>query len=72
MTTITTKLPTNANLPTGYRFGAHITGSTWYLIREDDGADVRAELRPDYEMDEEEVEEAIEAAFAELDEQAEA
>lgn len=66
MTTITIKLPTNANLPTGYRYGAHITGSTWYLIRED-GADIRVEQRPDYEMDEDEVEEAITEAFDELD-----
>jgi len=73
MTTITTKLPAhNTNLPTGYRVGAHITGDTWYLIRESDDADVRVAFRPDYEMDEEEVEEAVEAAFAELDEQLEA
>ncbi|MCC5340654.1 hypothetical protein LMP62_14395, partial [Staphylococcus aureus] len=36
-----------AGLPEGYSFGAHITGSRWYL-RCEDGPTMIVELRPDY------------------------
>lgn len=45
-------IPSDATLPEGYRWGAHVSrpGSEgYYVIRERDGAACLAQLRPDYE-----------------------
>lgn len=70
-------LPTNVSIPAGYSLGAHAGGSAYWLIRHEDDAYVRCELRPDIEqveeidlddpdpreMDADDVLAAIEAAF---------
>lgn len=77
--TITISLPQNVTVPTGYRMGAYAGPSAYWVIRESDGAAVKATLRDDLQQVEEagegdwwattadEVLEIIEGGFAELD-----
>lgn len=85
MIDITIALPESYTLPSGFRHGSHWNGpgqSGWYLIREQDGAAIRVEARPDLvEVEDEdeveegdgsaitadEIEEKIKTAFVEND-----
>ena len=82
MTTLThtIALPESCTLPTGYRWGAHIVDSRWWLLRTADNAAIEVDCRPDLvELDEDaapgsmddthgmtadDILEAIEEAFA--------
>ena len=65
----TISLPSNCDLPSGYRWGAHWAArgqSGRHVIRDIDDASVRVALRPDVEMDEDEVAEALVEALPEV------
>ena len=82
MTTLThtIALPESCTLPTGYRWGAHIVDSRWWLLSTADNAAIEVDCRPDLvELDEDaapgsmddthgmtadDILEAIEEAFA--------
>lgn len=64
--TQTIRIADVTTLPAGYRFGAHIQDDTHWVIRSEDDAAIRVELRPDYEMTRREIREAIDAAMPTL------
>lgn len=64
--TKTIRIADVTTLPAGYRFGAHIDGDTHWVIRSEDDAAIRVELRPDYEMDTDAIREAIDEAMPTL------